>query len=66
MRVVLRNPQTGLFFRNTDDWTDRLDGARDFAQTATALFFAEEQKLLGLEILLTFDNPEHDFVIGVT
>jgi hypothetical protein len=66
MRVVLRDPKNGLFFRNADDWTEHPETARDFLHTATAIFFANEQKLFGMEILLTFGDPEHDFVIART
>ncbi len=66
MRVVLRDPNTGLFFRNTDDWTEHPETARDFFHSATAIFYANEQKLLKMEIMLTFGDPSEDFVIART
>ncbi len=63
MRVVLRNMKTGLFFRNSDDWSENAEAARDFVDATTALYFAKEQELLDVEIMLKFENPRHDVVV---
>jgi hypothetical protein len=66
MRVALRNPQTSLYFRGPEDWTPERQQARDFQRTVEALRFATEHKLSGLEVMLLFDNPEHDVVVART
>lgn len=66
MRVVMRNPRTGLYFRNTHEWVDKPDTARDFFRTATAIFFAYEQSLLGMEVVLTFQDTSKNFVVAHT
>ncbi len=63
MRVVLRNMKTGLFFRNSADWSENAEEARDFMDATTALYFAKEQELLDVEILLKFQNPKYDIVV---
>lgn len=64
MRVLLRHPKTGRFYRAARRWTDDPKAARDFEHSAQALFFAQEKKLTGAEILMSFEDPGYDFVVA--
>ncbi len=66
MRVALRNPETRLYFRTPEEWTADRQLARNFFRTVDAIRFAADQRLPGLEVVLLFDNPEHDLVVAQT
>jgi hypothetical protein len=64
MRVLLRNVKTGLFYKVPWKWTAKRDVACNFGGTFQALRFAENNRLRGVELVLTFGEPEYDLAIG--
>ena len=64
MRILLRHPKTGRFYQAARKWTDDRKAARNFEHSAQALFFAQQKRLNGAEILLSFDDPGYDFVVA--
>lgn len=64
MRVLLRHPKTGRFYKAARKWTHDPKAARDFEHSAKALFFAQQKHLAGAEILMSFENPGYDFVLA--
>ena len=63
MRVLLRNVKTGLFFAVPRKWTTKRDSACNFGHTFPAMRFAENNRLRGVEVVLTFGEPEYDLAI---
>ena len=62
MRVLLRQPETGLFLQPTGEWNHNRETARAFASAVTAYFWALERDLLGTEVWLALVDPRRDFV----
>jgi hypothetical protein len=60
MRVLIRNAQSGLFFRDSQSWTAARMEARDFNHTADAIEFAAEAGLHNVEVVFSFDDPQYD------
>ena len=60
MRVLLLNPETGLYFQAGDEWTTRSDQAYSFKHSAEAMQLAGEKGLRNLEIVLAFDTPQYE------
>jgi hypothetical protein len=60
MRVLLWNPQPGLFFEAEDRWTTEVSSAKDFLSSHRAAVFAQERQLSNVEVLLDFGDPEYN------
>ncbi len=62
MRILLRQQVGQLYLQPNGDWTTERETAREFTSSAVAYYWALEKRLLGIEVLLAFNNPEYDFV----
>ena len=62
MRIVLRQARTGLYLQPSGEWTTSRETARPFENGSAAYSWAREQRLIGLDIVLTFPDPQYDFV----
>jgi hypothetical protein len=60
MRIVLRNRKSRLYLQPSGEWGADRDTARDFPTSVVAYFWAKEQQLLNVQILLTFADPRLD------
>jgi hypothetical protein len=60
MRVLLLNPETGLYFQSGDDWTARSEEAHSFRHSAEAMQIAGEKGMRNLEVVLAFDTPQYE------
>jgi len=60
MRVLLLNPETGLYFLAGDEWTTRSEEAHSFRHSAEAMQLAGEKGLRNLEVVLAFDTPQYE------
>ena len=65
MRRLIRDLKTGMFYGSDGQWTAEREDARDFGGTFYAMSFAEENRLRGVEVVLAFERPEYDIVIGL-
>jgi hypothetical protein len=63
MRVLLRSKVSRHYFQDRGQWTSDRGAARDFGTSGRAILFAMENQLSGLEVVLTFDNPQYDVAI---
>ncbi len=66
MRVLLRHSQTGLYFLDSKQWTDRPEEAWDFTTSVNALQLVTEMKIEGVEILLWFDDPRYNLTLPLS
>ena len=64
MRALIRNRKSGRFYAGEWRWTARRERACDFASTFEALAYAEDHHLRGIEVLLTFGEPEFDLTVS--
>ena len=62
MRILLRQPETGLFLQPTGEWSHDRETARQFAGAVNAYFWALERGLTGTEVWLALVDPLKDFV----
>jgi hypothetical protein len=60
MRVVLRDTRTGLYLQNTGHWTEDVHDAQFFRHSAEAMNKARDDGLRDLEVMLVFEEPQHD------
>jgi hypothetical protein len=59
MKRVLKDLNTGLFFKNMDQWTTRVDEAANFRDTISALKFCEKNNFTGIAVLLIPGSGPH-------
>ncbi len=63
MRILVRKCATSLYLQSSGEWNLERKTAREFQTSFLAYWWAHEQKLSGIEILLAFDqDPFYDFV----
>jgi hypothetical protein len=66
MRVLLRHSQTGLYFLDPKQWTERPEEAWDFRTSVNALQLVTEMKIEGVEIVLWFDDPRYNLTLPLS
>jgi hypothetical protein len=64
MKRVLKDLNTGLFFKSMDEWTSQVAAAVDFHDTVAALRFCEKHNLSGVAILLVSAGGKLERVLG--
>ena len=57
MRVLLRDTETGLYFRQPTHWTAQSHEAQSFKHSAEAMDLARAQGVETAEVVLAFDHP---------
>jgi len=65
MRALIRDLETGCFYTPDGQWTAKRGKACDFGSTFQALMFAEDNELRGVEVILTFEEPEKDVAVSL-
>ena len=65
MKVLLRNTLNGWFYKGLSNWTPRQQEALDLGQSAWAVEIVFQQNLENVEILLCYDDPQHNVVLPV-
>lgn len=65
MKVLLRDPETGLFYAGPEQWTGNHEEALDFEVTDRAMDQVWEAKLQRIEVLMKFDNPSFEIPLTV-
>jgi hypothetical protein len=61
MKVILRNPDTDLYFLGPNMWTNDRSKALDFGHAERAVELARRADLQGLEMILSFSSISYDF-----
>jgi hypothetical protein len=57
MKVFLRRTNTNFYYAGNNDWTEDSRYARDFDQVEDAIQFHKDEKLAGVEVVLSYDDP---------
>ena len=57
MRTLLRNKQSGAYFRGLDRWTDDPEEAYDFRFVQRAAQYIETWHLDNVELVFAFSDP---------
>lgn len=58
MKALLRHARSGQYFQALGEWTPDREEAYDFGLIARALKFAHRSGIHGLELVLSFEEPE--------
>ena len=62
MRILIRKREGQFYLQPSGKWLPNREAAKRFESSMFAYWWAQEQNLLGIEIVLAFDNPAHDVV----
>ena len=65
MRALIRDLQTGGFYTPDGQWAAERGKGCGFESIFQALAFAEDNELDGVEVVLTFDEPEKDNTVSL-
>lgn len=57
MRVLLRKTNNSHYYAGKNQWTVDPRYARDFEQVETAIQLHRDERLAGVEVVLSFDDP---------
>lgn len=66
MRVVLEQPETGLFLCGIGEWTKKSADAMAFLTAAQAWSFAQEHGLNDVRIVMRFEMHDHSLLLPLT
>jgi hypothetical protein len=65
MRVLLRHPETGMFYAGNGEWTGDDHEAMDFEQTDLAIDEVWQANLGRIEVLMKFDQPAFEIPLKI-
>jgi hypothetical protein len=63
MRILLQQSDSGLYFEAIGSWTADAAEAMDFVSSTAALDFCATNRLLGVQIVLKFEEEKHEIVL---
>lgn len=65
MRILIQKKDSGLYFKDIEDWTANSTGARDFLSSTAAIEFCATNKIKGVHLVLKFEEERHEIVVPV-
>jgi hypothetical protein len=65
MKVLLRQPDTGLFYAGPNSWTMDVGAAHDFQETNRAIDEVSQSNLSAVEVLMQFENPTFEIPLKI-
>ena len=63
MRVLVEAVSSGLFYKNGNEWVRLKADARAFPSVQDAVHFCLGQRMPDVRLLVSFENPRHDFYV---
>ena len=63
MRILIQKKDSGLYFRDIEDWTASSVHAMDFLSSSTAIEFCVLNKIKGVHLVLKFEEEHHEIVL---
>jgi len=60
MKILLKNGKTGLFVKNSGDWTSKAEHALNFKSPKAADDYRQAHRFFLASVLVRFKNPRHD------
>ena len=63
MRILVQKKDSGLYFRDIEDWTASSVHAMDFLSSTTAIEFCVLNKIKGVHLVLKFEEEHHEIVL---
>ncbi len=65
MRILLRSKRTAQFYAGTGQWTKDPSAAQEFKGGDFAVKEALKHSMREMEIVYSFDNPDHDITTPI-
>ncbi len=63
MRILIQKKDSGLYFKDIEDWTANSVHAMDFLSSTTAIEFCVLNKIKGVHLVLKFEEEHHEIVM---
>ena len=63
MRILIQKKDSGLYFRDIEDWTASSVLAMDFLSSTAAVEFCVLNKIKGVHLVLKFEEEHHEIVL---
>ena len=63
MRILIQKKDSGLYFKDIEDWTANSVHAMDFLSSTTAIEFCVLNKIKGVHLVLKFEEEHHEIVL---
>ena len=64
MKALLKQPDTGLYFKSRKHWTPDPKAAHDFKSSITAQNYCQSKGILNVQIVLKFNVDKYDIVLS--
>lgn len=61
-RILIRKREGDLYLQPSGEWSEERQTARAFIGSVAAYYWAKEQELLGVEVLMAFADERYDIV----
>lgn len=65
MRICLQQKETGLYFKDIEQWVRTSAEAMDFTSSTAAIDFCVANKLRDVQLVLKFEEEKYDIVLPV-
>lgn len=65
MRILIQQKETGLYFKDISVWTRNPAEAMDFLSSTSAIEFCATNKIVGIQLVLKFEEQRYDIVLPV-
>jgi hypothetical protein len=62
-KVFWRNRQTGQYYAGSNGWSENISVAHDFETVESAVELARTERLVGMEVVLRYDDPACDLIL---
>ncbi len=63
MRILIQKKDSGLYFKDIEDWTANSVHAMDFLSSTSAIEFCVLNKIKGVQLVLKFEEEHHEIVM---
>ena len=63
MRILLQQQDTGAYLQDTGVWTRDATKGMDFLSSTHAIDFCATHKILGVQLVLKFEEHHYDIVL---
>jgi len=63
MRILIQKKDSGLYFKDIEEWTSSSVHAMDFLSSTTAIEFCVLNKIKGVHLVLKFEEEHHEIVL---
>jgi len=65
MRILIQKKDSGLYFKDIEQWTPNSAEAMDFLSSTEAIDFCTANKVKGVHLVLKFEDEHHEIVMPV-